>query len=68
MLYAYTRHSAQVLDLSDEIGSIAAGKLADLVLVDRDVLTVPAEELKEAKVVWTLFGGKGRVRPGAVLN
>jgi predicted amidohydrolase YtcJ len=58
MLYAYTRNSAQVLDMEDQIGSITVGKLADLVLVDRDVLTVPAEELKEAKVVWTLFGGK----------
>jgi predicted amidohydrolase YtcJ len=58
MLYAYTRNSAQVLDMEDQIGSIAVGKLADLVLVDRDVLTVPVEELKEAKVVWTLFGGK----------
>jgi predicted amidohydrolase YtcJ len=58
MLYAYTRHSAAVLDLADQIGSIAPGKLADLVLVDRDVLTVPVDELKEAKVVWTLFAGK----------
>jgi predicted amidohydrolase YtcJ len=58
MLYAYTRNSAQVLDMADQIGSISVGKLADLVLVDRDVLTVPVEELKDAKVIWTLFGGK----------
>ncbi len=37
---------------------MGTGKLADLVLVDRDVLTVSAGELKDAKVVWTLFGGK----------
>jgi predicted amidohydrolase YtcJ len=58
MLYAYTRNSAQVLGMADQIGSLAPGKLADLVLVDRDVLTVSAGELKDAKVVWTLFGGK----------
>jgi predicted amidohydrolase YtcJ len=58
MLYAYTRNAAQVLDLSDQIGTLAAGKLADLVLVDRDVLTVPAEDLKQAKVLWTVFAGK----------
>jgi hypothetical protein len=58
MLYAYTRNSAQALDMADQIGSISVGKLADLVLIDRDVLTVPVEELKDAKVVWTLFGGK----------
>jgi hypothetical protein len=58
MLYAYTRNSARVLDMDDQIGSIAVGKLADLVLVDRDVLTVTAEDLKDAKVLWTMFGGK----------
>jgi predicted amidohydrolase YtcJ len=58
MLYAYTRNAAQVLEMSDQIGTLAPGKLADLVLVDRDVLTVEADELKEAKVLWTVFGGK----------
>ena len=58
MLYAYTRNAAAALDMSAEIGTISAGKLADLVLVDRDVLTVPSKELAAAKVVWTMFGGK----------
>ena len=58
MLYAYTRNSAKVLNLLNEIGSLAAGKRADLVLVDRDVLTVPVAEVKDAKVLWTMFGGR----------
>jgi predicted amidohydrolase YtcJ len=58
MLFAYTRNSAKVLNQLDEIGSIAAGKRADLVLVDRDVLTVPVAEVKDAKVLWTMFGGR----------
>ncbi len=58
MLYAYTRHAAQVLNQLNEIGSLAPGKRADLALIDRDVLTVPAEELKGAKVLFTMFGGK----------
>ena len=58
MLYVYTRNSARALNMLDEIGTIAPGKQADLVLVDRDVMTVSAEELKETKVVWTMFGGK----------
>lgn len=58
MLYAYTRNSAQALDQLREIGTIAPGKLADLVLIDRDVLTVPAEEMKKAVVVFTMWGGK----------
>ncbi len=58
MLYAYTRHSAQALNQLDEIGSIAPGKRADLALIDRDLLTVSAEELKSAAVIFTMFGGK----------
>ena len=58
MLYAYTQNAAAVLGQSEIIGSIKAGKLADLVLLDRDVLVIPVEELKNVQVVWTLFGGK----------
>ncbi len=58
MLYAYTRNSAQVLGRPEELGTLAPGKRADLVLLDRDVLTVPAEELKAATVLFTMFGGK----------
>ena len=58
MLFAYTRNSAKVLNQLDQIGSIAPGKRADLVLVDRDVLTVPVDEVKGAKVLWTMFAGK----------
>jgi predicted amidohydrolase YtcJ len=58
MLYAYTRNSAQALGQADDIGTIAAGKRADLALIDRDVLTVSAAQLKQAAVVFTMFGGK----------
>lgn len=58
MLFAYTRNAAVVLGRQQDIGSITVGKRADLVLVDRDVLTVPSEELRDAKVLWTMFGGK----------
>jgi predicted amidohydrolase YtcJ len=58
MLYAYTRNSARAMNQQDFIGSIAPGKQADFVLVDRDVLTVSPEELKDTKVIWTMVGGK----------
>jgi len=58
MLYAYTRNSAEALDQLSDIGSIKAGKRADLTLIDRDVLTIPADELKSAAVIFTMFGGK----------
>jgi predicted amidohydrolase YtcJ len=57
MLYAYTRNSARALNQQDKIGSLAPGMQADLVLVDRDLLTVAPEELKDAKVLWTMVGG-----------
>lgn len=58
MLYAYTRNAARALDGQDRIGSIAPGKQADFALLDRDVLTVTAEEARDTKVLWTIVGGK----------
>ena len=58
MLYAYTRNAALAMNQLDKIGSLAPGKQADFVVVDRDVLTVPAEELRDTKVLWTILGGK----------
>ena len=57
MFYAYTRNSAKALNL-DSIGIIAPGKRADLVLLDRDVLTVSPEEMRDTKVLWTMVAGK----------
>jgi predicted amidohydrolase YtcJ len=58
MLYAYTRNAAHVLSQLDEIGTLSVGKRADLALIDRDLLAVPAADLAKAAVVWTMFGGK----------
>jgi len=58
MFYAYTRNSARAMNLLDSIGSLAPGKRADLILIDRDVLTVSPEEMREAKILWTIVGGK----------
>jgi len=57
MFYAYTRNSARAMNM-DSIGRIAPGKRADLVLLDRDVLTVSPEEMRDTKVVWTMVAGK----------
>jgi predicted amidohydrolase YtcJ len=57
MFYAYTRNSARAMNL-DSIGTIAAGKRADLVLLDRDVLTISPAEMRDAKVLWTMVAGK----------
>jgi len=39
-------------------GMLEPGKLADFIVVDRDVLTVPADELKDVKVLQTFVGGR----------
>lgn len=57
MFYAYTRNSARAMNL-DSIGSIAPGKRADLVLLDRDVLTISPEEMRDTQVLWTMVAGK----------
>jgi len=57
MFYAYTRNSARAMNL-DSVGTIAAGKRADLVLLDRDVLTISPAELRDTKVLWTMVAGK----------
>ena len=42
----------------DDLGSIAPGKLADFVVLDRDYLTIPADQIKDIKPVQTWVGGK----------
>ncbi len=58
MFYAYTRNSARAMNMQDSIGTIAPGKRADLVLLDRDVLTISPEKMRATKVLWTVVGGK----------
>ena len=58
MFYAYTRNSARAMNHLDSIGTIAPGKRADLILIDRDVLTVPPEEMRDAKILWTMVAGR----------
>jgi predicted amidohydrolase YtcJ len=42
----------------DKLGSIETGKLADLVVLDRDYMTIPAEEVSEIQPQLTIFDGK----------
>jgi predicted amidohydrolase YtcJ len=58
MLKAYTINAAKVLMMEKTIGSIEPGKLADFVLVDRDVTKVSSDEVRKTSVIWTMFGGK----------
>jgi predicted amidohydrolase YtcJ len=57
-LTLYTRNGAFAGFEEDVKGSLAPGKLADFIVVDRDVLSVPADELKDVKVLQTWVGGQ----------
>jgi predicted amidohydrolase YtcJ len=54
----YTIHNAYLLFLEDQIGSLEAGKLADLIIVDRDLLTCPLDDLAQTRVLATYLGGR----------
>jgi predicted amidohydrolase YtcJ len=58
MLYAYTSEAAKALMLEKKIGSLQAGKIADMILLDRDVLAVTPEAMNDTRVLWTMFEGK----------
>ena len=57
-LIAHTRRNAFFVFQENNLGSIQAGKLADLVVLDRDYLTIPADQIKDIKPVLTMVGGK----------
>ncbi|MEN5200028.1 amidohydrolase [Pseudomonas wadenswilerensis] len=58
MFQAYTLNAAKALRLERQIGSLAPGKQADLIVLDRDVFKVSAEDLFETRVLKTYFAGK----------
>jgi len=57
-LIAHTRSNAWFLFQEDNIGSLAAGKYADLLVLDRDYLTVPSDDIKDIKPLLTMVSGK----------
>ncbi|MBT4521995.1 MAG: amidohydrolase [Halieaceae bacterium] len=55
---AFTINSAYVNGIEDVSGSIEVGKYADLIVVDRNLFAIPVEQISDAKVLLTLFGGE----------
>lgn len=54
----YTIRSAYVNFLDDKTGSIEIGKLADIIVLDKNLFRIPLADISETSVVATLFGGK----------
>jgi predicted amidohydrolase YtcJ len=57
-LIAHTRSNAYLMHKEDLLGSIEVGKLADLVVLDRDYMTVPVEEIRNLRSVLTMVDGR----------
>lgn len=57
-LIAHTRNNAYFVFQEDNLGSIAPGKFADLVVLDRDYLTIAVDQIKDIQPVMTMVGGK----------
>jgi predicted amidohydrolase YtcJ len=57
-LIAHTRSNAFFLFQEGNLGSLTPGKYADLLVLDRDYLTVPAREIKDIRPLLTMVGGK----------
>lgn len=58
VLRAITLNSSYELHQDDVTGSIEVGKLADLIVLDRNFFTIPAEQIADVKVVQTIVGGR----------
>ena len=61
-LESYTINCAYAAFQDDVLGSLTPGKLADIVVLDRDILTIDEEEIPEAQVDLTIVGGDVRYR------
>jgi predicted amidohydrolase YtcJ len=57
-LRLFTRGNSWFLRMEEKIGSLEQGKLADLVVLDRDYFTVPDVQIKQIKSLMTIVDGK----------
>jgi predicted amidohydrolase YtcJ len=66
-LRMHTLYAAEALGVADRRGTLEAGKVADVIVLDRDPRTVPADQLSTVKVDYVFMDGRVVYsRPGAV--
>jgi len=61
---AYTAGSAYAEFAEDRKGRIKPGFFADMTLLDRDIFSIPRKEIRTARILWTMVGGKMAYRAG----
>lgn len=57
-LIAHTRSNAWLMHKEDLLGTLEVGKLADFVVLDRDYMTIPADEIRDVNSVLTMVDGR----------
>ena len=57
-LRSYTINTARAAFEENTKGTLKTGKYADIVVLSKDILTIPEDEIPTAKVVYTIVGGK----------
>jgi predicted amidohydrolase YtcJ len=57
-LRSYTINNAYAAFEEDLKGSITPGKLADITILSKDIMTVPEDEIPETEIVYTILGGE----------
>ena len=57
-LQSYTLNNAVAAFEEDIKGSLSPGKLADIVILSKDIMTIPEDEIPTTEVLYTIVGGK----------
>ncbi len=57
-LRSYTYNCAYAAFQEDILGSLSPGKLADIVVLSKDIMTVPEDEILNTQILYTIVGGK----------
>ncbi|MCK4646066.1 MAG: amidohydrolase [Candidatus Aminicenantes bacterium] len=57
-LRSYTYNCAYAAFQEDKLGSLSPGKLADIVVLSKDIMTAPEDEILNTQILYTIVGGK----------
>ena len=58
MLYGYTMAGARQMRMEERVGSIRKGKLADLIVLEKNLFAVPQGKLAETRILMTMLNGR----------